>query len=237
MGLDAVEIVMEIEDAFDVTLEDAEAVHIRTPGDLIEAVWRKVAHADAQGCLTQRAFNLLRAALLSAFPLKRRDIEPTTRMEAIVPKADRNQLRKQFATTLRTDPLPALVRPRWLVVLLTAPCLAAGIGVVVALLRLAPSLSWGTTAFTGAVSAVVLGYLTALATKNLRCEFPPLIVTVGDLSRWIMTHKPDLTSSGTARHWTREQVAARVREIVIEQLDCANSYREDAGFIDDLGTS
>ena len=235
MGLDAVEIVMEIEDAFDVTLEDAEAVHIRTPGDLIEAVWRKVAHADAQGCLTQRAFNLLRAALLSAFPLKRRDIKPTTRMGAIVPKANRDQLRKQFATTLRTDPFPALVRPRWLVVLLTAPCLAAGFGVVVALLRLAPSLSWGTTAFAGAVSAVVLGYLMALATKNLRSEFPPLIATVGDLSRWIMTHKPDLTSPGPARHWTREQVAARVREIVIEQLDCANSYREDAGFIDDLG--
>jgi len=237
MGLDAVEIVMDIEDAFDVTLDDAEAVQIRTPRDLIDAVWRKVAHADAQGCLTQRTFNLLRAALLQAFPLKRRDVKPTTRMGDLVPKADRNQLREQLAATLRTDPFPELVRPQWLVVLLTAPCLAAGIGVVVTLLRLAPSLNWGTTAFAGAVTAVVFGYLTTLATHNLRSEFPPLIATVGDLSRWIIAHTLDLAGPGPARNWTREQVAARVREIVIEQLDSATTYREDAGFIEDLGMS
>ena len=33
---------------------------------------------------------------------------------------------------------------------------------------------------------------------------------------------------------TREQVAGRVREVVIEQLDCARAYRENASFIQDL---
>ena len=65
-------------------------------------------------------------------------------------------------------------------------------------------------------------------------EFPPLVATVGDLARWIMAHKPDLAGLVRGR-WTREQVAARVREIVIEQLDCASSYREDASFVQDLG--
>jgi acyl carrier protein len=49
-----------------------------------------------------------------------------------------------------------------------------------------------------------------------------------------MAHKPDLAGLVRGR-WTREQVAARVREIVIEQLDCASSYREDASFVQDLG--
>jgi hypothetical protein len=69
MGLDAVEIVMEIEEAFDIHLEDAEVQRISTPRDMIEVVMSKVAQADAEGCLTQRALNLLRAALLLQLPL------------------------------------------------------------------------------------------------------------------------------------------------------------------------
>jgi len=38
-----------------------------------------------------------------------------------------------------------------------------------------------------------------------------------------------------AKGWRREDVARRVREIVIEQLDCAERYREDARFIGELG--
>jgi hypothetical protein len=35
----------------------------------------------------------------------------------------------------------------------------------------------------------------------------------------------------------REQVAARVREIVIDTLCCEKSYREDARFVEDRGLS
>jgi hypothetical protein len=48
-----------------------------------------------------------------------------------------------------------------------------------------------------------------------------------------VAHKPDLAGSAPGK-WTREQVAARVREVVIEQLDCAQTYREEASFIQDL---
>jgi methylmalonyl-CoA mutase N-terminal domain/subunit len=78
-----------------------------------------------------------------------------------------------------------------------------------------------------------MGYLAAAATRALRSEFPPQVATVGDLARWIVAHKTDLAGS-TPGKWTREQVAARVREVVIEQLDCAETYREDASFIQDL---
>ena len=54
MGLDAVEIVMEVERAFDITLEDAEVEKISTPRELIEVVLGKVAQADAAGCLTHQ---------------------------------------------------------------------------------------------------------------------------------------------------------------------------------------
>jgi hypothetical protein len=49
-----------------------------------------------------------------------------------------------------------------------------------------------------------------------------------------MTHKSDLANERSSR-WTRHQIAARVREIVIKQLRCESSYREDAHFIKELG--
>jgi hypothetical protein len=51
-----------------------------------------------------------------------------------------------------------------------------------------------------------------------------------------MAHKSNLATPVAGR-WTREQVAARVREIVIGQLGCESRYREDASFINDLGLS
>jgi hypothetical protein len=55
MGLDGVEILVQVEDTFDIRIEDADAEQMRTPGDFIESVWSKVAQADSTACLTRRA--------------------------------------------------------------------------------------------------------------------------------------------------------------------------------------
>jgi hypothetical protein len=86
------------------------------------------------------------------------------------------------------------------------------------------------------VAAGLAGYIGAAATKSWRTEFPKELTTLGEFARWIMTHKPGLASAGTTT-WTRDQVSARVRAIVVESLGCASTYREDACFIQDLGLS
>ena len=236
MGLDAVEILMAVEDAFDVRLEDVEAEKIRTPGDLIGVVMQKVARADVSVCLTQRAFNLLRQALLRHLPLKRRDVAPSVRLANLVPKTNRATLLENLAAELKTGPLPALVRPPLLIYLLTAQSTAVGItaGLVFRGWLTNPT---GTKCFwIGCFAAVVTHVCGWLATARFCTEFPPQTTTVGDLAPWIMAHKTDLASPTPGR-WTREQVAARVREIVIEQLGCERHYREDALFIEELGVS
>ena len=57
MGLDGVEIVMKVEEAFGITIDDAEAGKITTPGQLIELVLSKVGRTVDEACLTQRAFH------------------------------------------------------------------------------------------------------------------------------------------------------------------------------------
>lgn len=73
-----------------------------------------------------------------------------------------------------------------------------------------------------------------MVTKGCCTEFPKGTTTVGELARWIMSHKADLANV-TTQGWTREQVAMRVREIVIDVLCCEANYREDARFVEDLG--
>jgi acyl carrier protein len=235
MGLDAIEITMPVEEAFDIRIEDAEVASIATPRDLIEIVLRKVTQVNAGACLTQRAFNLLRAALLRQLPLGRRDVVPAVRLADLVPqKHYRRPLLGQLAAELGTGPLPVLLRPRWLVRLLAAGCTAAGIGFALLLSLWAPSVKLRYLFVAGAITALVAGYLVQRATHACCTEFPPLVETAGDMARWVMAHKPDLAGP-VPGCWTREQVAARVREIVIEQLDCANIYRDDASFVQDLG--
>jgi hypothetical protein len=234
MGLDAVEIVMKVEEAFDIRLEDAEVQEIATPRNLIEVVMSKVAQANAEGCLTQRAFNLLRAALLLQLPLKRRDIGPQARMTDLAPRMHRKTLLECLAAELGTPPMPSLVRPKWLVRLLIGGCIALSIAIAVLIFRHALWEHRGSLFFTAFITAVGTGFLARAATRACCVEFPPHAATVGDLSRWIVAHKSDLASS-TPGKWTREQVAARIRDITVEQLGCAETYREDASFVQDLG--
>jgi hypothetical protein len=206
-------------------------MRMNTPRDVIEVVWRKVQHADASTCLTQRSFNQLRAALLRQLPLKRRDIQPSIPLVDLIPRARRPTLHRDLAAALQTGPLPDLERPAWVlglgaVVSLTLGCLVA---------RAICQFGSGGFVLVTVLVAACLQTIAWLATSGLCREYPPTIATVGDLARWIMTRQPTPVTNGTLRRWTREQVSARVREIVIEQLDCAAHYEEDARFIQDLG--
>lgn len=226
---------MPVEAAFDIRIEDAEVASIATPRDLIEIVLRKVTQISADACLTQRAFNLLRTALLRQLPLERRDVAPAVRLADLVPrKRFRKPLLEQLAAELGTGPLPALLRPPWLVRLLAVVCTLAGIGCAVLLSQWAPTVKRPYLFVAGAFTALIAGYLSQCVTRSCRTQFPPLAATVRDLARWILAHKSDLAGPVPGR-WTREQVAARVREIVVEQLDCGSIYREDASFVQDLG--
>jgi hypothetical protein len=234
MGLEGIEILIEVEEAFDISIEDADAEKSSTPGKLIDLVMNKVVHADAAGCLTQRAFNRLRAALLRHLPLKRRHITPSARMAELVPKTDRETLLERLAAELGTPPLPQKVRPKWLVVLLIGCCLALGVAIAVFCFQDGLGKHQGALIATALFVAAGMGFLAQAATRGCRFDFNPQAATVGDLSRWIVGHKTDLASSTPGR-WTREQVAARIREITVEHLGCADTYREEASFVKDLG--
>jgi len=232
MGMDGVEIVMAVEEAFDIHIEEAEAAKLLTPRQLIELVQTKVSVATASVCLTQRAFNLLRKSLLHHGGWKRSEITPATNLAALIGRDQRTNLLGKITAEMGIKTPPKLVRANWLSITLLTSSLMAGIGV-----------AWAARDTLGSIALwifIIVAISTAgvalRLTEPLCKEFPDNLKTVGDLARWVMTHKADLATA-TAPAWTREQITARIREIIVEQLGCKPDFNEDANFVKDLGLS
>ena len=226
MGLDSVELVMAVEETFGIAIEDDAAAQMRTPAHIIEYVLSKAGRAGDEVCLTQRSFHRLRASLMRHAAARRADITPDKPVGELIPRRRRKPVLALIFKDCNVSP-PAFVRSPYLVRNLLLGSI--GFGCLSGVL-------WGggLPFVTGAVSAVIAGLLGMVFTLPLRNNLPALHSTVGDLSRWLMADQPR-RSNLQPRGWTREQVAEKVRQVVIEQLNCGATYREDARFIEDLG--
>jgi acyl carrier protein len=239
MGLDSVELVLRVEDAFDIAITNAEAEKIRTPRDLIELVMAKVGRSDMAVCLTQRAFHRLRRAFMTELHLKRSELQLDTATEELLPLPNRRRMLGSVCQSVGVPDLPNLVRPRWLEYSMIAASLAAFIVVSLALphfhsgkslwLNFLTQCNW----LMGLVAAIVLLKIGYLTTRSMKTAFPAHLTTARGLTRWLVANHPGLIGAPPGQ-WSREQVAEKMREIVIEQLGVEN-YREEARFVEDLG--
>jgi acyl carrier protein len=232
MGLDAVEIVMAIEEAFDIQIEDSEAEQLLTPRDVIDLVALKTSGSHATDCLTQRAFNRLRSGFIQHGGQIRAKIKPKAKIGELISRDRRRQIIRQILDEIGVATDPHFVRPGWLISLICIGSLAMGISVVF-LFR-----SWDMPIDNPIVIvpfiAVLSAWLALRLTTGMRCELDSSVATVGGLSRWLVARGPDFITIEPDK-WTHEHIAARVREIVIEQLGCEKTYRENAQLIQDLG--
>ena len=79
MGLDSVEIVMAWEEAFSISITDAEAADLRTPRLAIDLICQKLKVRQGDDfCFSQRIFYLLRSAFITVLDYPRASITPQT---------------------------------------------------------------------------------------------------------------------------------------------------------------
>src|SRR4051812_43436238 len=76
MGLDTVELVMEIEDEFEFAIPDADAEHIKTCGDLHAYVLGRLRPFVGAPCPSAAAFYRLRRSILRHVPISRDRVRP-----------------------------------------------------------------------------------------------------------------------------------------------------------------
>jgi hypothetical protein len=113
MGLDGVELILAVEDAFQITITDEEAGTIVTVGDLHDLVMAKLHSQDCGRCLTSAAFYRTRQGIAESLGIARRDIRPSTSLDAILPRSGRRQSWRRIQEVANLN-LPALQHPRWI---------------------------------------------------------------------------------------------------------------------------
>src|SRR5215469_1253685 len=141
MGLDAVELVLKVEEAFQITILDEEAEKATTPGRLVDLVWNKVRTSAEPTCLSSRAFYLLRRRAMEEFKLPRTSFKPTTALGDVIPRNSRRESWERLKRAVGATAWPELRRPRLLLYALAIVASAALVVCTVLVSR--TSGSWG----------------------------------------------------------------------------------------------
>ena len=101
MGLDLVEIIMDVEVHFGISIPDKDAEKLKTPNHLIAYIEKQLKISDTTKgpCASQVAFYKIRNALVKEFGKKRDSILLGTLLEQLLP----NDLKKQHLDKLLND--------------------------------------------------------------------------------------------------------------------------------------
>lgn len=234
MGLDGVEIVMEVEERFGISIADDEASKAETVGQLASLVTSKLPPADTVACHTARVFYRLRRDLIGRIGVARADVRPEAETLTLLRRGTTDTRTAWRATEAAVGlQLPPLELPRplfyalvatWLSVPASLIWLAAGTG------------GWPVRLLLSAAS-VVLAVLATIGTRPWETIVPVGSRTFGGFVESIARRNVGRLI-GETRAWTEEDVLGAIREIVAEhmRLDPAKVTR-DARFVQDLGVS
>lgn len=180
MGLDSVELVMAVEEEFQLALADEDAIQATTVGKLVDLVLSKLRHEPDQPCLSQQGFYRVRQVMMKELSIPRDQIKPDLRLADVIEKDGRQQTWQNIMDALTGDEKtvrPAdLVRPRRLAqtVFLFLPGLAF-------VLSIAPlPLNRWLLAF---IPAVFVGIIGGIVTKSYKSEFPADVTGMDSTSK------------------------------------------------------
>ena len=92
MGLDGVELIMNIENKFDIKVSDEEACQTTTVGKMYQRVLDKVRVSNTGQCSSQKAFYSLRKVLMVNLGIEKQVITPKTKTDLLFPEIERGEL-------------------------------------------------------------------------------------------------------------------------------------------------
>lgn len=231
MGLDAVELVMAVEEKFGISITDEEATNTLTVGDLRRLVRAKLDIADAGGCLTQRAFHLIRKNATAEFGVLRRNLKPDTTLETVVPRSTRRENWQHFQVALGVAQLPELVRPQAVNSTITILVLS-GIVVPVWYGALHPE-HFGRWMLLGAILASAVGCGSPRMTRSMKTRFKSGYDSVRDPARFLVANYPQLIGKPRTPKWTEEEISCLLREVIMNQLGVTD-FDDNSRFVQDL---
>lgn len=227
MGLDAVELVIDVEDHFGITIQDSEAERIRTVGDLVSLVQSRIDAALAAKCPTLSSFLRLRSCVRDVASNGQLRIRTGTPIVNVLNPSQRHQLWKRLEEILGSPP-PSLRRPPFLRKVLVIGVLA----LFVIAVGSAGAIDWAILPLT-LTFAAFLSIIIHFSTVHFRVHPPDGLTTIGEMAKRIAG-----TAVATERLHLRtfDAILNEIRPIVVDILGVEGSkVVADARFVEDLG--
>lgn len=237
MGLDTVALVMEIEEAFDLTIPDQEAEKIQTIGQAYHYILARLDGPvdGTAGCLSAATFYFLRRKLMGCLRIERRRIRPASALEDLIPAANRRVHWHRLQESLGWK-LPDLLRPDWVGQAILGLIVSWSALVVLAwggLTGFAPVA--GVPAFLALViGAYLLGRSVYRRTEPLAIDFPTS--EIRDLIPTLLVRNLAKIRGPNPRGWHAHEVWETLITIVAAQSGVVpEQLTESTSFVRDLG--
>lgn len=233
MGLDTVELVMEVEESFGISLPDDRASKIRTVGDLYAAVLdlTRAGKRNRDACLSAATFYSLRRHLLRHVP-DVSALRPSASVDASLPRVRRRVLWARLADEMDLR-FPALQRSPQTSRLVCLILVAATLGVPALFLTLGAPL--GLAGVMALLTFIAMALMLALLTLPAAIYPDPSWATYrGLVTCLVAMNYTDLAQ----RHdlWSATEVWNVLQQIIVEQLGVSpEDVTPNTNFIHDLG--
>ncbi len=224
MGLDTVELVMDVEDHFGILLREDESQGIRTIGDLADVILTRNLASAIMPCPSMRAFYDLRSVIRASLGSTELPMRPSTLLAELIPASHRQAC---WAAVQSKQPwrFPGLQWKRqtyrftlaFIAVLYVIPC------------AMLPLEMW---LISIPLSSLISLFLVTWM-KRYRSEIPPNYTTVGDLVR---SSAGSVIATKNTHLTTRELVLGDLYPIVAEQFGVdLKRLTPQTRFVEDLG--
>jgi acyl carrier protein len=229
MGLDAVELVMAVEDHFGISIQDSELEHVRCVSDLVELIQSRIEAAHAAACPTLSSFLRLRSCVREITHDDQFRIRTDTQIIAALTLVERQQLWKRLGELLGSNP-PGLRRPPAMRNFLLLLVLVA----VVLAVASAAIIDFAVLPLTLALAAIITIIVHCL-TVRYRVVPPDGLATFGAITQRIV----GVTVATKQLHLrSPDEILDELKPIVAYQLNVQPAQIvPDARFIEDLGMS
>lgn len=165
------EVLRKVETSYGIKFRENELVHIRTLGELIEAIDAKVTGIDSNDCTTQQAFYRIRTALATQLELDPVLLGTNTRLEDFVPRKGRRRTFRKVEAILGVKLHVFRLKP-WVAMFFIGLFIGSFVAFIwsaqIALLGLATLavLSWSALATTKELSVATVGELAERTSKR-----------------------------------------------------------------------
>ncbi len=227
MGLDAAEIVMNVEDHFGISIQNTEAERVSTVGDLVALIQSRIKAAQIATCPTLKSFLQLRSTVRELLHDKSLRIRTGTRVVDVMDRSQRRRLWAMLDDFLGTAPL-GLRRPPTLRKLLAFLALTTIVIAILTSVAVDVAIFPLTLALAGLVMLVL-----HIITIPFRSHPPNAVATFGAVARR-MAGVSVATKQLHLR--TNQEILDELRPIVMVTLGADGSkITPRTRFIEDLG--